>query len=203
MRITEENYAMFLFVALLPWNAFVGSLQNGATCIIANGNMVKKIYFPRMILPLSVVLGNMINYLYCMVIVLIILPLTGIGYSWFIIYFPLVFFIEFLVAFGLTLIISALNVLYRDIEHIIGIITMLWFYATPILYNTNIIPVRFQTAYRLNPMVSIITSYRDILFYKTIPDLPGLIYAFIFGIVSILVGTAVFTRVSYSFAEEL
>ena len=203
MRVTEENYTMFLFVALLPWTAFQASLQAGTTCVIANANMVKKIYFPKTILPLATVLANMINYLYCMVIVLIVLPVVGIGYSKYLLFFPVVFLAEFLVAYGLCLIFSAFNVLYRDIEHIIAIVTMMWFYATPILYNISIITGKYEFLYKLNPMVGIIIGFRNILFYQEMPNMKYLIYDFVVGLILILVGTKIFESISRRFAEEL
>lgn len=203
MRVTEDNYTMFLFVALLPWTAFTSALQIGSTCIVANANMVKKIYFPRIILPLSVVLTNMINYLYCMVIVLIVLPITGIGYSWYIIWFPVIFIIETIFIYAMCLILSALNVLYRDVEHIIGIVTMAWFYGTPILYNISVIPEKVARIYKLNPMVGIISGYRDILFYKQAPNIKFLIYDLIIGIILTIIGTQIFNHISKKFGEEL
>ena len=165
--------------------------------------MVKKIYFPRIILPLSVVLTNMINYLYCMVIVLIVLPITGIGYSWYIIWFPVIFIIETIFIYAMCLILSALNVLYRDVEHIIGIVTMAWFYGTPILYNISVIPEKVARIYKLNPMVGIISGYRDILFYKQAPNIKFLIYDLIIGIILTIIGTQIFNHISKKFGEEL
>lgn len=203
MKVTEENYTMFLFVALLPWTAFTASIQNGTTCIIGNADMVKKIYFPRSILPLSVVCTNMINYLYCMVIVLVVLPLSGIGFSWYILWFPIIFIIEFLLAYGFCLILSALNVAYRDIEHIVGIITMAWFYATPILYNMDVLPEKILTLYKANPMVGIIVGFRNVLFYQTSPNLKYLCYDLLFAATLIFIGQKLFDNASKTFAEEL
>lgn len=203
MKVSIPNYTMFLFVVLLPWTAFSSTIQVGAGCIVGNADMVKKIYFPRVILPLSTTIMNIINYLYGMIIVLIALILTGIGIHISIVWFPIILFAQFLFTFGLTLIFSAINVLYRDVEHIIAIIVMAWFYATPILYTIDIIPDRILPIYNLNPMVGIITAYRDVLFYGNIPSISTVFYDIIAGCIMVVIGSFVFEKYSRQFAEEL
>lgn len=203
MRISIPNYTMFLFVVLLPWTAFSSSVQIGTGCIVANSNMIKKIYFPRMILPLSVVLTNIVNYLYCMVIVLLALLITGIGIHVSIAWFPIVLLVQGIFSFGMVLITSAINVFFRDIEHIVGIVIMAWFYATPILYTMDIIPEKLLLLYKLNPMVGVIEAYRNILFYGKNPDFILLGYDFVIAGIMVILGVWVFQKSSVRFAEEL
>ena len=110
MRIDEKNYAMFLFVGLLPWIFFSTSLQTSSDCIIENENLVKKIYFPRQVLPLSVATAGMMNYIYGLLVVFVSLLLTRIGITWYALYLPLILLIQYVLVVGFCLLVSSLNV---------------------------------------------------------------------------------------------
>ena len=121
-----ENYSMFLFVALVPWLFFSTSLLAGAGSIRGAQGLIEKIYFPRIIIPISVVCSNFMNMLFSFIIVFIALAFTGVGVGWAAVMLPLVMVIEFFFALGLTFIVSAVNVYFRDLEYILGILTQVW-----------------------------------------------------------------------------
>jgi ABC-2 type transport system permease protein len=203
MRIQEKNYAMFLFVALLPWLYFANSLQISAGVIINNGNLVKKIYFPRQILPLSVATAGLMNYIYGLVIVFSALIISGIGIRWVVIFLPLVIAIQYIMVIGFCLILSSANVYFRDLEHILNILTMAWFYVTPVIYPVEIFPEHLKGLLYWNPMTPMVLAYRDILYYGKIPQFNTLYGVTAFAILIIMLGMVVFNKLQANFAEEI
>ena len=203
LRNNQENYPMFLFVALLPWIFFTTSIQGATNSIVGGANLVKKIYFPRMILPLSVVCTNLMNYIFGLVIVFAALLITGIQLTLNVIWLPVILFVEFVFILGLALLFSSLYVKFRDLEHIVGILTMVWFYLTPIVFDIDIFPKAVANLIGYNPMVPIINAFRNILLYGTPPEWGSLLYALIVGIVLLLGGVFVFQKCEKTFAEEL
>ena len=111
--------------------------------------------------------------------------------------------IEYLMALGIAMVSSAITVYFRDMEHILGIVSMVWMYMTPIMYDVSIVPSKLQQFFYLNPMTSVIIAYRDILYYKQIPHISTLVNALVFGIIVMLLGFVVFGRLQKNFAEEL
>ena len=198
-----SNYTMFLVVGLIPWNFFSNTISQSNASIVTNGGIIKKIYFPREILPISVVTSNLINFLISCVIIVVALFISGIGLSWYALLFPLVLLIQYILLIGFSLIISAITVYIRDLEHFMNILLMLWMYATPILYNPSMIPANLQVLFKLNPMYHIIVAYRDILYYQTLPNFRDLgIIAVICSII-VFVGYAIFKKCEKRSAEEL
>ncbi|MEY8335205.1 ABC transporter permease [Lachnospiraceae bacterium 47-T17] len=204
MKSGIEKFYLFLFVALIPWMFFSASVTGGASCIIAEGNLVKKVYFPRQVLPISYVTTAFVNMLLTFVIVLFALIVGGIGLDFgVLIYLPAVMLVEYLLALGIAMLTSALTVFFRDLEHILGIVTMAWMYLTPIMYEVDRIPEQYLTVFRLNPMTPIIMAYRDILYYKQTPKLSTLAQALAWGILILLIGSFIFNILQKYFAEEL
>lgn len=204
MRSSIDNFAMFLFVALIPWFFFNSCVASGATTIIQQKNLVEKIYFPRMVLPISAAISYFINMLLSFIIVFIALFISGTGFSFeALLFLPLIMMIEFIMGMGAALLFSALTVYFRDLEYVLNIITMAWMYMTPILYPINQIPEQFQGLLYINPMTSVIVAYRDILYYKQIPQLHTLLYATIYGVTTLIIGYIAFYKLQDNFVEEL
>ena len=208
LNSTIEDYYLHLFVALIPWIFFSSSVLGGSVSILAQKDMVKKIYFPREVLPIFTVTSNFINMLLCFIVVIAVVLFSGrIPHSLGLLCLVPVFAVEYILALGMALFVSAVTVYLRDMEHILGIIMMAWQYLTPVLYNIDSINdkmIRF--VFSLNPMSSIITAYRDILYWCKIPDastMMSLLWAFILGSVVLVVGWFTFSRLKRRFAEEL
>ena len=209
MRITPPpgvNYTLMVFVALVPWTCISSTINQSTMVIISNGNLLKKIYFPRLILPLSLTVTNFINMLFTEIIVFIAALLLGGHLTWAYLALPLSFVGIFLFSFSISVLLSAITVYFRDLEHIINIFTMLWFYLTPIIYpieylngkSANIIFI-----YKLNPMYGLIQSVRDIMVMWKFPEWGFLFYDMAFSIVLLLIALAVFDKLQRRFAEEL
>ncbi|WP_407425574.1 ABC transporter permease [Treponema sp.] len=204
MRSNIEKYYLFLFVALVPWIFFSTSLTGGCACILNSADMVKKIYFPREILPLSFVTTAFVNMLYCFIVVFAVLFISGIGFNFLaLIYLPLILLIEYIFTLGISLLSSALTVYFRDLQHILGIFTLAWQMLTPVMYSSKNVPDRYLTLFNMNPMTPIVEAFRSILYYKEIPHLENLLSAVLFGVVFLLLGELVFSKLQKGFAEEL
>lgn len=204
MRNGIKDYYLFLFVALIPWLFFSISVSGGSTCIIAQKNMVEKIYFPREVLPISFVTAQLVNMLLSFIVVLGVLLISGKGLSLVALaYLPIIVFVEYILALGIAMIVCALTVYLRDLEYLLGIITMAWQFLSPVLYSINDVPERLRPIFMINPMSSVITSYRDILYYKTPPQLETLISAVLMGIAFLVFGWVLFGKLQKHFVEEL
>ncbi len=203
LRMQEENYPMYVFTGLLPWIFFTSSIQIATTTVVANGNLVKKIYFPRLILPISVASTGVMNYIFGLVIVFAALFISGISISFYVLLLPLVIIVQYFFVVGLCLILSSLYVYFRDLEHIVGIVTMAWFYITPIVFNISLFPDYAQNLMLLNPMTQFVMAYRNILMYSKPPELNGFIGVIIVSIVIFTFGLWLFNKLQRSFAEEI
>lgn len=203
LKMREGNYSLFIFIGLLPWIFLTSSLSISTTCVVGNGNLVKKIYFPRMILPISVSTTGLMNYIFGLLIVFLAIFFAGITLTPFVFILPLIILSQYIFVTGCCLILSALYVFFRDLEHIVGIVTMGWFYLTPIVFNITIFPERFIKFLMLNPMTQFIMAYRDVLLYGKAPDWTGFILVTIFSIGIFSFGVFLFSKLQKSFAEEI
>lgn len=203
LKNAQEHYTTFIVIAVLPWTFFTTAISQGTNCILVNGGIIKKVYFPREILPLSIVVSCLINFLISCIIIFIFLIFSGIGFSFNILFLPLIILIQFILTLGVVLITSSIDVYVRDLEYIINFFISMLFYATPVLYSMSMFPPKIQNILKLNPMATIIESYRDILFYQQLPNFLGLGLVFVFSIIVLIIGIKVFKKLEKGFAEEL
>ena len=204
LKSNIDKYYLFLFVALIPWLFFSTSLTGGASCILSQKGMITKIYFPREVIPISHVTSGLVNMILCFIVVFAVVLFSGVTINPVaLLYLPIIFMIEYILALGVTFFASSITVFFRDFEHILGIISMAWMYMTPIMYSVDIIPTDLRPLFMLNPMTSIIIAYRDILYYGKVPDLVTLFNALVLGVIVLAIGIIVFTKLKKQFAEEL
>lgn len=203
LRGAQPHYTTFIVIAILPWSWFTTVISQGTSTVLVNGNILKKVYFPREILPISINVSGLINFLISCLIIGIFLIVSGIGFSINIIFLPIVILIQFILLQGIIFITSAINVYVRDLEYIINFLVAMLFYGTPVLYSMNMFPQRIQNILYFNPMTTIIESYRKIFFYHEAPDFLGLLFVFLFSVVLLFIGIKVFRKLSKGFAEEL
>lgn len=203
LRSNIENYAVYLCCALIPWQYFSNVVIRGAAVIIDNGNIIKKVYFPREILPISLVTSEGVNFLISTLIILGFVIVSGIGLSINILWYFVILGIQFVISLGISLVVSSLTVYFRDLLHLLGVFMQLLFYATPIVYSINDVPVGFQWLLKLNPMSYLIEGYRAIFYDKTLPSFHSLGIAFLMGIFLCVIGYILFRKLEKGFAEEL
>ena len=199
----NPTYHIYIVVALIPWTYFTSCISQAAFTIIGNGNIIKKVYFPREILPISVVTSGLINFLISTIITLAFVLFSGIGLSWYILLFPVIVLLQYVLLLAIGFIVSSITVYFRDLEHIIGIFLMAAFYGTPIIYQIEQLPSYLQTFMKLNPMTHIINAYRDVFYYKQMPDLSALGILFAISTVMLIAGYFIFKKLQKGFAEEL
>jgi len=203
LRVTQEYYVIFVCVGLIPWTFFTVTVMQSASTIIANGNIVKKVYFPREILPISVVTSATVNFLISTIIIVFFCILFGLGITRYILFYPIILIIQYIFQLGVAFILSSFTVYFRDLEHFVQIAIMVLFYATPIVYSGDSIPERFRFLLNLNPMVHIINAYRDIFYNQIMPNLLHLGILFLLSIIFCIIGYFVFKKLQKGFAEEL
>lgn len=204
MKTGIEKFYLYLITGMIPWIFFSNAVLSGAGCIWAQADMVKKIYFPREVVPISYVTSGFVNMLFCFVVVFFVIFVSGTGVSLKALTFlPLIMLIEYALALGITLIISAWTVFIRDLEQIVGVLMMAWIYLTPILYSLESVPQQLLPIFKLNPMTSIIMAYHKVLYDKMPPELSTLAYSGVVSVFILIIGMIIFSKLERSFAEEL
>jgi ABC-type polysaccharide/polyol phosphate export permease len=197
-------YSLYLLCGLLPWNFFQGSVTGSVGSIVGNGALIKKSYFPRPLLPAATVAATLVSHLIEMSLLLVVL--VGFGNWRALVFTPVTLVIIFITAvfgLGLGLAMSALNVYFRDVQHFMGLLFLVWMYMTPIIYPINVIPHRYQEILKLNPMTDMALSFRAVLYDGTWPSALELGYFALWAIGLLVVGVLVFNRLESRFAEEL
>lgn len=204
LKTNIERYYLYLFVALIPWIFFSSSITGGAASIVAQKDLVKKIYFPRQVIPISYVTSCFVNMLLCFIVIFAVIIASGAGINPVaLLCLPVIMIVEYILALGMAMLTSAVTVYFRDLEHILGIVSMAWMYMTPIMYDKAIVPERLMPVFNLNPMTHIIDCYRAVLYYKSVPELSSLISSFALGVLFLVLGYFVFLKLQKHFAEEL
>lgn len=203
LKNPKEDYAIFLCCGLIPWTFFSSAITRSAFTMIENGNIIKKVYFPREILPISIVTSEAVNFIISTVIILGFVIFGGIGLSKYIIFYPIVLLAQYILLIAIALIVSSISVYVRDLQHLIGVAMQLLFYATPIVYSSETIPDSFKWILNLNPMTYIINGYRDIFYNQTMIDIVPLLILILISIVACVVGYIIFNKLQKGFAEQL
>ena len=203
MKTNESNFLIFVLCGIIPWNWFSGTVNTATTSITSDSALINKVYFPREVLPLSLVISTTINFLISCLIIVVFALIMGVGVTWHIVFLPILIIIEFILIYALSLLFSALNVFARDIQYMVAFILSLMFYATPILYNTNVFPNTVKWIFKLNPLSQIILSFKDIFYYHSIPQLGNLLIVFIGSLILLVICRFIFIKLSKKFAEEL
>lgn len=199
-----ENYYIYLTSGMVPWTFFSEAVGQGASSVINNGEMTKKIYFPREVLPISSVTAKFVNMLLAFIIVFAFIILGGVGINPYIIWLlPVIWIQEYILAMGFTLIFSAVTVYLRDMEYIVGVLMMAWIWGTPIMYSLDNLPVGIVNLLKCNPMTLIVCNYHDILYYKMLPNTLNMVIVTIEAVVVLVIGEVIFSKLEGGFAEEM
>jgi lipopolysaccharide transport system permease protein len=203
MRMEIEHYAVFLLSGLLPWIWFSSSLMMGTTSIIEGGSLIKKVFLPPQVLPTVTVISNFMNFLLSLPLLFGMLLLFGVTPGWALLAIPLIMAAQFALVLGLTLIVSATSVRYRDIPPILGHLLTFWFFLTPIIYPITQAPERFRSLLFLNPVTPFCLAYQDALLYNRLASWEVFGAMIGVGLCALFVGVVVFGRFRWSFAEEV
>jgi len=194
-------YPVFAYCALLPWQLFAHALGESSNSLVANERLITKVYFPRLLVPISSVLGGLVDFAIAFVILLLMMAWYGIRPSWAIVALPGFILLAIASALGTGLWLSALNVRYRDVRYTLTFLIQLWLLATPVAYPSSMIPERWRALYGLNPMAGVVEGFRWALLGKS--EGPGALLAVsvVMVILVFIGGLFYFRRMEAEFAD--
>lgn len=203
LEIDIPRFGVFAFTGIIVWTWFQSSLGQSAGAIVGSRELVRSPGFSPVILPVVIVTSNLVNFFVALAVLLIYQLILGTGIGLQVWYLPLLIALQFILTLSLAYVIAALNVVYRDVGHLVTVLLQLMFFMTPIFYDASMIPESFQPLYRLNPMVHFVEAYRSVLLnngglnWWAITIIAGV------SILLLFIGRALFVKLSYHFAEEI
>jgi lipopolysaccharide transport system permease protein len=203
LRIPTDGipYPIFSYTALLPWVFFASSVTLGVSSLVSNMNLVTKIYFPREILPVAVIMAGFFDLMIAALVFGIMLIYYEISITVTILMVPILLTVQVMLTIGVVLFASAANIFYRDIQFVVPLGVQLWMYATPIIYPLSTVPEQFRSIYMLNPMAGLIESYRAVILKGTWPEWQYLGISAIVSVTIFIFGYVFFKRVEWQFAD--
>lgn len=196
-------YQVFVMTALLPWQLFSRALTQGSGSMVAMGGMMGKIYFPRLIAPLSSVLAGIIDFAIAFVILIVLMVWFGVMPHWQVVFAPIFVLAALASALSVSLWLSAINARYRDVQQAMPFITQIWMFMTPVIYPASIIPDSWKWLYALNPMVSVIDGFRWTLLGANPPDMQTMIISLASIVFLSVSGLVYFGRFERDFVDRL
>jgi lipopolysaccharide transport system permease protein len=194
-------YPIFTFTALLPWQLFAFALTQSSNSLVGNQNLISKVYFPRLVVPLSSVLAGVVDFLIAFIVLVGLLIYYQIKLTSTILLLPLFLLLAVTSALAVGLWLSALNVKYRDIRYVVPFLTQFWMYATPIAYSSSLIPEKWRWLYSLNPMTGVVEGFRWAILGKSSLDVVSLSISALMVVVLLIGGLYYFKRMEASFAD--
>jgi lipopolysaccharide transport system permease protein len=202
-RVTQEHYALYLLIGITGWRFFANGTSTAMVSIIGKSSLVTKIYIPREILTLSVVISAFISSFLEFFVLIPLLLIFGARFSLTIFLLPVLQVIYFMIIYGLALILASLYVYHRDLGHIWEVILQIGFFMSPIVYPVSLIPEKYKFYYMLNPITRLIEMYRDVLLFDSIPGFIDFGLTIVSGIILFALGSWLFKRLSRRFAENI
>ena len=196
-------YPIFAYTALLPWTYFSQALGRGGGGLVSNANLISKVYFPRLIIPLASVVTPLVDFGLSFIILLAMMVWYGIAPTWGVLALPFFLLLALMTALAVSLFLSALNVKYRDVGYVIPFVIQFWMYASPVIYPVSMIPERFRLLYSLNPMVGVIEGFRWALLGHTSPDFGVMAVSGIAVIALLFAGIVYFRHMERTFADVI
>lgn len=193
----EVPYPIFAYAALLPWNYFAASLTRSSTSLVGSAHLITKVYFPRLVIPISGVLSGLVDFAVAFLVLVGLMIYYGIAPTWAVVWLPAFLLLALATALGVGMWLSALNVRYRDVNYLVPFLVQVWMYLTPVVYGTTLIPERFRLLLALNPMTGVVEGFRWALLGRRLAEAraPGPLLAVSVGIsLVILVSGAIFFR---------
>ena len=197
------NYSIFLFCGLLPWVMTTSALVEGCSAIVSSGHLITKAMFPAQVLPTVSVITALVHFVLSLPLLVIFMLIAGVPFHFSIILLPLVVGIHALMLIGLTWLVSALNVHYRDVQHLVANLLSFLFFLCPIVYPASNVPEQFRPILYLNPLALLTEVYHQVLLLGVWPSLSTWLYLLAWTLLLMIIGSAVFSRLKESFAESL
>ncbi|HKV38884.1 MAG TPA: ABC transporter permease [Blastocatellia bacterium] len=201
-HVPSDNipYPVFAFAGLLPWTFFNNAVTNSGNSLVGSSNLISKVYFPRLVIPAASVLAAMVDFAVAFAVLGALMLYYRIAPSWELLLLPALTVLMAILAMGVGMLLSALNVKYRDIRHALPFLLQIWMFVSPIIYPASMLPVKWRWLLRLNPLTGIIEAYRSALFQRSV-DWAGLGISAAITIVTLAGSAFVFRSMEKSFAD--
>lgn len=196
-------YPIFSYTALVPWTFFANSINQASNSLVNNADMIKKIYFPRLAMPLAAVLAGLVDFLLAFIILIGMMLVYGFAPTINIVWFPFFILIAMMTALGVSLWLSAMNVLFRDVRYMVPFITQAWLFATPVAYPSSLLAEPWRTLYGLNPMVGVVEGFRWALLGTDTEPGAAIIVSFTVSLLIMISGLYYFRRMEKIFADVI
>jgi len=194
-------YPLFSYAALVPWTLFATSLTNASNSLVGNANLLRKVYFPRLTIPVASVLACLVDFAIAFVVLLGMIAAYGRGPTGAVVWLPLLLLLALITSLGAGLWLAALNVQFRDVRYTVPFLTQLWLFATPIAYPSSLLTEPWRTVYSINPMVGVVEGFRwALLGTDTVPG-PMILVSSVAGIALLISGALYFRRMERTFAD--
>lgn len=196
-------FPLFLFVALLPWMFFSSAVSSATDSITGSASLVTKVYFPREILVAATVFSKIVDLLFGLLILLGLMVFYSEYPSWTAVWVPAIFAMQLLFTVGLSLPLAALNLFFHDVRYLVGVILLIWFYITPVIYPVDIVPERYKILFDLNPLSLVVNAYRRVLLDGTSLGMERFLVGMSGALLTFLVGYYLFKRMEAGFADRI
>ena len=196
-------YPLFAFAGVLPWTYFAEAVRRSGTGLVTDAELVRKVYFPRLIMPLANVISPLVDFCIAFVVLLVVMAFYGIAPGWKMLVIPPLMLIAALLALSIGLWLAPINVRFRDIKHTLPFLIQIWMYASPIVYPLSIVPQEWQALYALNPMVGVIEGFRWAVFDRGEPNFTALAMSGAVIVLLLAGGLVFFRRMERTFADVI
>jgi lipopolysaccharide transport system permease protein len=196
-------YPLFAYVALVPWTFFANGLTLSSGSLIANQGLLRKVYFPRLVIPISAVASGLIDFGIALIVLIGMIAWYGITPTSHVVWLVPLILLALVTALGVGLWFSALNVLYRDIQYIVPFLVQVWLYTTPIVYPSSLVPPRWRTLYAINPMVGVVEGFRWALLGTGTAPGPVILVSAMAALTILVGGLFFFRRMEKSFSDAV
>jgi len=202
LPIGIPNFAAFMYTALLPWTWFQASVQTGSNVLSDNRALVRTPFFSKPLLPWAVTCTNFGLYLFALPVVFALMVYEGLPFTTALLALPLIWIVQWILTLGFTMLMAAIGILVRDVQHLISVVLLFWFYLTPIFYDLSQIPPDYSQWFVLNPMTAIVTAHRAVTVYGQLPDWIALAEVAAASVVLLGLSLVLFRTLEDSFIDE-
>ena len=196
-------YSIFAYTALMPWNYFSQAISRGGISLVGEANLIVKVYFPRLIIPIASVVAPLTDFFVSFLVLIVMMGWFGIVPGWNVLYLPIFLLLAVMTGFAVVLWLSPLNVRYRDVGHTVPFLIQFWLYASPVAYPVSLVPEKWRLLYSLNPMAGVIEGFRWTLLGKEAPAFGVIAVSAVMVVVLLLGGIVFFKRMERTFADVI
>jgi lipopolysaccharide transport system permease protein len=194
-------YPLFAYVALVPWTFFANGLTLSSNSLIANQGLLRKVYFPRLVIPVAAVAAGLLDFVIAFAVLLGMLVWYGIAPGWHVVWLPALVVLALVTSLGAGLWFSALSVMYRDVQYVVPFLVQVWLYSTPIVYPASLVPERWRALYAINPMVGVVEGFRWALLGTGAAPGPMIVVSAVAAVVLTFGGLMFFRRMERTFSD--